>query len=364
MEPSTRIARKLAALQAMGFQRVDAHPPPTESVPVAGNRHKVTLTSPSMGTLVSMTAIHPSRDLAEEAMGRALSEMSRVVDLLNRYDAASAIWALNDLGRIQGPPPELSTVLGAALRYHGVTLGAFDPTVQPLVDLFRERRSQGTGDGALGQEGTAGNLPFPARAEVRELLELVDAGAVEISPRAIRLGKEGMGITLDGIAKGYVVDRVVDTLRKQGLTDFLVNAGGDIRSEGCREDGRPWRVAVQDPGKSGAFPDVITLSGMAVATSGSYEIYLDPAQTHHHILDSRDGHSPRGSRSVSIVAPTAMEADALATSVFLMEPHQGTAFIDSIPECACLIVDRQGRQVRSARWRSAADSPSTKAGTL
>jgi len=354
----------MAALQAMGFQRMDASPLPSESVPVAGGRHKVTLTSPSMGTLVSMTAIHPSRDLAEEAMGRALSEMDRVVDLLNRYDPASAVSALNDLGRIQGPPPELSTVLAASLRHHGITLGAFDPTVQPLVDLFRERRSHGAREEAIGPGGSGGNTSPPSSSEVRELLDLVDAGAVEIAPRAIRLRKEGMGITLDGIAKGYVVDRVVETLKTHGLTDFLVNAGGDIRSEGSREDGGPWRVAVQDPGKSGAFPDVIALSGMAVATSGSYEIYLDAAQTHHHILDSRDGQSPRGSQSVSVVAPTAMEADALATSVFLMEPSRGTAFIDSIPECACLIVDRQGRQVRSARWRSAADSPPTKAETL
>ena len=173
-----------------------------------------------------------------------------------------------------------------------------------------------------------------------------------------------MGVTLDGIAKGYVVDRVAEVLLDYGLTDYLINAGGDIRSSGHREDGQPWQVAVQDPEMLEGFPDVIPLTGMAVATSGSYEIYFDSDRKHHHIVSSRDGTSPQLSQSVSVVAPTAMEADALATSVFVMDPEGGVAFIDSIPQCACLIVDRRGRQWRSARWRSAADLPTPKAGTL
>ena len=194
------------------------------------------------------------------------------------------------------------------------------------------------------------------------MLPLVDGAAVEVGPGVIRFGKEGMGITLDGIAKGYVVDRVAETLLSLGLENFLINAGGDIRSEGVREDGRSWRVAVQDPQKAQSFPDVIPLRG-AVATSGSYEIYFDPEQKNHHIIDSRSGVSPEKSQSVSVVAPTAMEADALATSVFLLGPDRGAAFIESFPGCACLIVDRHGRQVRSDRWRSAAESLTPKAET-
>ena len=361
---SPRIARKMAALGDLGFQRAETTPIPSESVPVAGNRHKLTVTRPSMGTLVSVTAIHASRDLMEDALGRALAEMDRVVELLNRYDPSSAVSVLNDQGVIRSPPPELSAVMEEALVQNRVSLGAFDPTVQPLVDLFRERSTSGGGARVHGHAPGPSSMNPPSSREVLALLDLVDPRAVTLAPRSIRFGKEGMGVTLDGIAKGYVVDRVAAVLQEHGLADFLINAGGDIRSAGLREDGRPWQVAVQDPRKAGAFPDIIPLSGMAVATSGSYEIYYDPERTHHHIVDSENGLSPQLSQSVSVVAPTTMEADALATSVFLMDPEGGAAFIDSIPRCACLIVDRRGRKVSSARWRSAAEPPTSKAGIL
>ena len=352
MPKALRTTQELAALAGLGFQRVDASPIPPASFAVSGNRHRVTSASPSMGTLVSVTAVHASRDLIDDSVGAAFEEMDRVVALLNRYDPSSAVSVLNDLGSIDAPPPELSIVLGRALEHHRSSRGTFDPTVQPLVDRYWSR----TRDPGFDLEHTI----LPNRNEVRELLALVDANAVHLTPRSIRLGKEGMGVTLDGIAKGYVVDLVANSLTESGLLDFIVDAGGDIRSSGIREDGDAWRVAVQDPGKTGDFPDVIPLDG-AVATSGSYEVFFDPGQTHHHIVDSKAGSSPVVTRSVSVVAPTAMEADALATTVFLMEPDRGSAFIDSIPGCACLFVDRHGRQFRSARWRSDAESPTPKA---
>jgi thiamine biosynthesis lipoprotein len=365
MESSTSMARRIATLEGMGFQRADASPIPTESAPVAGNRHKLTVTRPSMGTLVSVTVNHASRNLMDEALGKALEEMDRVVELLNRYDPASAVSVLNAQGGIQGPPPELSAVLEAALRQNRISHGAFDPTVQPLVDLFRERRRGGSSDGTPGPPPPgASAMGSPSNREVLALLDLVDPGAVALAPRSISFRKEGMGVTLDGIAKGYVVDRVATVLLGHGLADFLINAGGDIRSAGFREDGRPWQVAIQDPRKTGAFPDIIPLSGAAVATSGSYEIYFDPEGSRHHIVDSGSGLSPQMNSSVSVAAPTTMDADALATSVFLMDPEKGAAFIDSLPGCACLIVDRHGRQVRSARWRSAREPPTSKAGIL
>jgi len=338
-----RFAQQRAALADLGFQRAVDPQVQAEVIPVDGNRYKVTCTRPSMGTLVSVTAVHPSKDLVQEAAGLAFQEMDRVVDLLNRYDPDSAVSFLNTEGIIQGPPPELSVVLSRALFYHDASRGAFDPTVQPLVDLFRTGEAE--------------------EADLLRALALVNAKQVRMAPKTIQLAQPGMGITLDGIAKGYVVDCMASVLGDHGLGDFIINAGGDIRSAGHREDGEPWRVGVQDPAKEGHFPDVISLSGMAVATSGSYEIYFDPDRTHHHIVSGQTGSSPQQSQSVSVTAPTALEADALATSVFVMEPEVGVAFIDSIPRCACLIVDQEGRQMSSNRWQSVADLSFPKAGT-
>lgn len=122
-------------------------------------------------------------------------------------------------------------------------------------------------------------------------------------------------------------------------------------------------MGIQDPEKVGPFQDVLALDGMAVATSGRYETYLDPDRVHHHLVDPATGSSPGDARSVSVVAPSAMQADALATAVFLMESGAAAALMDSLPRCACLIIHRDGRQLRSARWRSAGDSPTHKART-
>jgi thiamine biosynthesis lipoprotein len=295
-----------------------------------------------MGTLVSVTAIHRSPTLIEEGAGRAFREMDRVVNLLNRYDSSSALSYLNTEGSIHDPPPELAAVMWQAGFFHQASGGAFDPTVQPLVDLFR------TGP--------------PSDAQILAALALVDGRELEVGKDSIRLSSPGMGVTLDGIAKGYVVDRMATVMAEQGLDDFLIDAGGDIRAFGAREDGRPWQVGVQDPKKRRDLPDIIGLTAGAVATSGSYEIYFDRDRTYHHIVSSRTGASPRLSQSVSVLAPTTLAADALATTVFVMEPERGVAFIESLPQCACLIVDATGRLFRSKGWRSATDPPTSKAG--
>lgn len=351
MEPVHPLARKAAALEELGFREVASADLPSESVPVGGHRYKVTCRRPSMGTLVSVTLIHESRGMAEEAAALAFQEMDRVVDLLNRYDPRSPLAHLNLEGTIKRPPPELREVLWRARFFHDVSAGAFDVTVQPLVDLLRQRALE-------GKAGDAAGLPEgPLGSELREVASRVNGSKVAMDRKEIRLGLPGMGVTLDGIAKGFVVDCMAAILRERGLANYLVDAGGDIRSEGCREDGRPWRVGVQDPQKSGDLPDIIALRDGAVATSGSYEVYFDPERTYHHVVSPVSGRSPSVIQSVSVVAPTTLAADALATTVFVMEPRQGAAFIDSFPDCACLIVDHRGRQLRSRGWRSIADIP-------
>ncbi len=162
-----------------------------------------------------------------------------------------------------------------------------------------------------------------------------------------------MAITLDGIAKGYIVDAIAGVLGRHKLDNYLINAGGDIRTSGTKEERRPWTVAVQNPTKDGSYPDTIHLTDGAVATSGSYEIYFDRDRLVHHIVSATTGRSPNECASVSVVAPSTMAADALATTVFVMGPAQGVRFVDELPDCECLIIDRDGQQVRSRGWRSA-----------
>ncbi len=337
------IARRLAAL---GFTRADAAPVTTEAVRVDGKTEKVTVSRPAMGTLVWVTALTDSRARAEEAIGRAFDEMDRLIGIFSRFDARSALTRLNDAGAIAGQPLEFGRVVADALQYHAVTGGAFDISVAPLLDLFGARF-----DAAVPAE--------PSEAEIRDALELVGAEGIAVTPGRIGFDRSGMAITLDGIAKGHIVDAVADVLGRHNVKRYLVNAGGDIRVRGRKEGRRPWTVAVKPPAGHGPFPDVIQVRRGAVATSGSYEIYFDRERQFHHIVNARTGRSPDGCAGVTVVAPTAMAADALATAVFVMGPEEGVRFIDRLGGSACFIVAQDGRWLRSQNWKSAGPIPGT-----
>jgi thiamine biosynthesis lipoprotein len=341
MSEASRIARKLSALVHLGFERVDDAPVSTESVRLDRKTHKVTSSRPAMGTRVSISALGRSEERVHEAIGRAFEEMDRLIQLLSRFEASSAVGILNSEGRLADSPPELSHVVSNSLRYHGLSRGAFDITVELVVDLFRDSVDRAR--------------PLaPASPDIRDALELVDSRNIEVAPRHVSFKRSGMGITLDGIAKGFIVDAMAGMLRRHRVKSYLINAGGDIRAAGTKENKLPWTVAVQDPSKRGEYPDSIHLNDAAVATSGSYEVYFDRDRLFHHIVSSQTGLSPILSKSVSVIAPSTMAADALATSVFVMTPADGVHFIDSLPSCECLIIDKDGGELRSTGWKSAA----------
>jgi thiamine biosynthesis lipoprotein len=347
MEDAARIARKLSALADMGFERVEAAPVTSQAARIDRKTWKITCLRPAMGTGISVTAIDASRDRAEEAAGRAFEEMDRLIRLFNRYDSASAVSQLNSDGRLEGAPPELVRVVSRALHYHGLSDGAFDISVKPLVDLF-----------------STANGRAPGGEQVVEALGLVDARRISVDRQGIRFQRDGMGVTLDGIAKGSIVDAVCDFLELYGVKNHLINAGGDIRASGTKEGGRSWTVAVREPNGNGNgnFRDVVNLSVAAIATSGSYEIYFDRERLYHHIVNSRTGKSPHLNTSVSVVSPTTVEADALATAVFVMDPEKGIEFVNSLPRCECLIIDNEGHELKSKHWRSATPVPNERAG--
>jgi thiamine biosynthesis lipoprotein len=330
---------KLSGLLGLGVASTGVLPVGAEAVRFNTKMMKVSKTRLAMGTFVSMTLVHPSKDQAEEAMGRAFYEIDRLAGLLSRFDQATAVAQLNKEGRLNDVPNEVVQVVSSALDYHRVSHGCFDITVKPLVDLFRDK---------LGGEEKV----KPTDKEIAEALKLVGAEKIRIQKRAVFFEQPGMGITLDGIAKGYIVDRASQVLTELGIENHLINAGGDIRTRGSKAGNKPWTVAIQDPSKQNNYPDIIHMRDGAVATSGDYEIYFDREKMFHHIVDPRTGLSPELSTSVSVLAPTTMQADALSTSVFVMTPERGTHLINGMPNCASLVVAKDGRMLKSKGWRS------------
>lgn len=284
-----------------------------------------------MGTFVTITAVHPSRELAESTAEAAFDEIVRLSGILSRYDAGTPLSHLNRFGALQGAEPELLSVVDRALAMNRLTDGAFDPSVAPVVDLLR----------AAGKNE-------PDATALRRALELVGASAVRLDGRNLRLERGGMALTLDGIGKGYIVDRASELMSRRGVGDHLINAGGDIRASGRPVPDRGWRIALEDPQGAGKAPSIIELRDMAVATSGAYEQTWGPGR--HHIVRPDTGICPVESLSVSVTAPTVMGADALATALFASPSHTGLALVNSLPGRECLLIGHSGAMARSDRW--------------
>lgn len=326
---------KLSGLLGLGVAAAVLPTEQAQAVLFGKREYKVSKTRLAMGTFVAMTAIHPSRDEAENAMGLAFAEIHRLSRLLSRHSADSPVSLLNSTGSLAHAQPEILELVARSLAYHKQSGGAFDITVQPLVDLFRER-------------GDAGKKP--SESEISAILPRTGSQHIRSANGHLSFAREGMGITLDGIAKGYIVDRASQVLRQHGIVNHLINAGGDIRTSGSAVRGKAWTVAIQDPAKGKAYPDIVTMRDGAMATSGNYEIYYDREKMFHHIVDSRTGHSPALTTSVTVTAASVMAADALATSVFVMPPAQGLAFINSQPGCECFLLGKDGSTRHSSGW--------------
>jgi len=332
---------KLSGLLGVGLATGAMVPLTAEAVKFNRRMYKVSRTRLSMGTFVSMTLIHSSRDKAEEAMSIAFHEIDRLNGLMNRFDSATPVGILNREGQLRGAPPEVASVMRSSLDFYRTSAGNFDITVAPVVDLFK------------AQFGSGKKTP-PTEEEIEKVLTHVDARSIAVEGRTIRFMKPGMAVTLDGIANGYIVDRAADVLAKNHIQNFLINAGGDIRTKGERQDRKPWTIAIQDPHKKRHYPDIIRMKDGAIATSGNYEVYFDREKMFFHIVNPRTGLSPHADASVSVMAPTTMEADALSTSVFVMDPAEGIHFINSLPRYECLILSTTGKMKKSRGWKSVA----------
>ncbi len=295
--------------------------------------HAYTQTQVLLGTFVSITACHESQSLAEEAMGRAFDEVRRLEAELTRHNSSAPLATLNASGRLYDAPQSLISVLGRAKRIHHLTDGAFDMTVAPLLGLYKQAQNP------------KGNMNLD-KQDLDEVESLVQANQVFVGLDHVRLGRSGMALTLDGIAKGYVADMASELLTKYGVTNHLVNAGGDIRAAGQKNNQSPWRVAIENPARNGQAVANLNLYG-AIATSGSYEMYYDAKREYHHIIDPKHKQSPQHTISVTVTAPTALEADALATALSVLPVRNALKLVHSLPQRECLIITSQGQTLKS-----------------
>jgi len=289
-----------------------------------------------MGTVVAVTVVDESGDKAQAALHGAFARMAALTPIFDRHRPGGPVAQLNAQGRLKDLTPELAGVLGLAQRVRQDTGGAFDITVAPVLDAYRD---------SFAQNGRP-----PAAATLERALAAV--GGLRVEDSGLLLTAEGAGVTLDGLAKGWIADQGLAALRAAGVSRGLINAGGDIAALGERAEGRPWRVAVSDPDDALKSKVVVAMNGGAIATSGNYEVYFDRERLYHHIIDPQAGRSPRTDVSVSVRAPQAALADALSTACFVMPPAQAMAYLRA-RGLTGMILTRQGQRLQSAGFAAA-----------
>jgi len=186
----------------------------------------------------------------------------------------------------------------------------------------------------------AGSLPD--KKAIRSALALVGQKNIQVRGRQVSLKKKGMAITLDGIAKGYIVDQGVNFLAENGFSDIYLEAGGDLMVKGQKKGGVPWKIGIRNPRpEKPAKLIAAAVHNSAVATSGDYLQYYSPDLRYHHIVNPLTGISPAELASATVMAPTVAMADALATGTMVMGAVKSLSLLNKLPDCEGLFIDKK-----------------------
>src|SRR6266508_1216217 len=283
-----------------------------------------------MGTLVELTAVAPGDVIAQAALTAGFQEIRRLENMLSTWIETSELSRVNQAAGLEpiGVSAETFDLLRRALEVAEYTEGGFNIAIGPAVRLW--------------------NIPeaprIPSGMELAIAAQYVDYHRIHLdaSSRSVFLERPGMRIDVGGIGKGFAAEKAAAVMREVGASGGLVAAAGDFRVFGKRADGTAWPVGIQQPRQDGSVLAMLDSTDEAISTSGDYErFFIKDGVRYHHILDPRTLQPARLCQSVTIVAPDATVADALATGVFVMGPVQGLALVERLGFGA-VIVDAQG----------------------
>lgn len=244
-------------------------------------------------------------DNAPAVMNRVRSELDRLDAIFSLFRSDSALTQLNQQGSLVEPPQEMLALLSLCDAVHRRTNGAFDPTVQSLWRLYGERAEHGT---------------RPSAEEIGRTRERVGWHLVARSDAEVRL-QDGAQLTLNGIAQGYIADRIADLLRLEGLNQVLIDTG-EIYALGGRPDGEPWFVGLSEPNGAATARRRIRLQDSALAISEPHGTTIGGRDGAGHIIDPRSGLPSGRWHQVAVEAHTAALADGLSTAFAVMTRNE------------------------------------------
>ena len=303
--------------------------PVTRALLNRGGLSRVTATHYLMGTIVNFALIAEDRKHAQTALQATLDRMQSLIRVYDHRPPGSLLGQLNANGVVHQPPAELAATLRQAIHFGTLSQGAFDVTMKPMLDAARAQ------------------LPISP-----ELIGSVNYRLLQVSDDKISLPRPGMAVTLDGIAKGCVVDAGAAFLSRLGFETVLVEAGGDLMANSA-QDGQTWQVGLTHPRAPQETITTVSIRNQALATSGDYMNYFSADYSAHHIIDPRAGRSPSQLASASVIAPNVTEADALSTTLMVLGVEDGLALVEKLPGVAALLVTKDLQIFRSSKFPTA-----------
>ena len=306
-----------------------------------------TFTSAHMGTEFRITLYADNEARASAAAGAAFERIAALETILSDYRDDSELMRL--CRHAPGAPVRISDdlfrVLAHAQRIAHVSGGAFDPTVGPLTRLWRRARR-------------INELPAPEEIDSARHGVGYEKLTLDAVARTATLQRSNMRLDLGGIGKGFAADEAVVVLQRHEIERALIAAGGDIATLGAPPDADVWTVTVEPLAAGGAKAVRVHLRDAAVSTSGDREQWLEPSGIRYsHIIDARTGWPVVGRSSVTVVAGTATDSDALATAVAVLGPEDGMELVESVQGAAAFVQRARGERVEtvaSRRWHARA----------
>ncbi|MCY0885973.1 MAG: FAD:protein FMN transferase [Firmicutes bacterium] len=289
-----------------GFRSGSPHPQLVRSIRVL------------MHTYVSIAVTGPDPVTAEHIIDGAFRTMSETAWALSRFEPEGPVGILNRTGILSDPPAALIEVLNTAFRISTISNGVFDVTVYPLLAYYQ-------------------SLTRPVRmaaidrTKVEQLRTLIDFRRLHIGEGKVWLEDPAMAITLDGIAKGYVVDSGMRYLRNHGIETAMIDAGGDIGVMAPPDSRFHWNIGIVDPLNPSRFAAMVPLRRGGLATSGNYEVFYSADRRLYHIINPHTGFSPNFYASVTVLAPTNVEADGWGVALSLLPTRQIPGILQAWP---------------------------------
>lgn len=300
-----------------------------------------------MDTYVTIYAIGP-KEITSKAIGFALDRMQEVDVKFNSLNPRSPVYAFNH----QAKPitdSEILELIKLALKVSKESDGAFDITVAPLVELW----------GFYGK-----NYRIPTAQEIKDCLTKVGYQHLSLNSGRLEKDSEGVRIDLGGIAKGYAISEATKVLKAQGITQAVIDAGGDIYALGKRGK-KLWKVGIRNPrSKEGSPGDAalghievgedgllgyVEVEDLAVIGSGDYErFFIEKGKRYHHIFNPSTGYPTEGVSGVTLIYPDPVLTQALTKIPFIMGPKKGLEFLEKIPGMEVIIVTTTGEILYSS----------------